>query len=420
MSRMELYDLNIERALISAAMFDPALLDDLASRVMSSDFYLPFHQTLWHAMLELHRDGMPVDEEFARRRLVKDGAFDEVAMIDVMAAAPITNTAAYAKQLIELSQQRQLVSVATAIKKEIVEDGEPAEKAIDAALRRIERVAEHDSARIARKNMTQTEAHQPEFYCASWLPIPKSTLSMIVAPGGTGKTWISLQLAIRIASEDAGKRVFLWLSEDPEGTIKSRYDAIVEKILIGDHSAAAAQIDISTEDPVLLLEMKGRSVAVSSRFYTLRRELREYDVIIIDPLLAFFGGDENDNSQARVFMQPFLNWARSENKAIVFLHHSRKGDPGTASRARGAGAIVDAVRCVYDMDKIYINSSTTEKKPDPLSAHMRRITLTKDNYGAIVHLQSYTFERQITPENSARSYEIEYSDATTASLPEIT
>ena len=238
---------------------------------------------------------------------------------------------------------------------------------------------------------------------------------MVVAPGGTGKTWYVLQLALRIAREDKSNKIFLWLSEDPEGIVKSRYDAIKSKILIGNYDVDS-QIDISTEDPLLLIETHGKSAKLSSKFYAMKRELRDYNVIVIDPLLAFYGGDENDNSQARVFMQPFLNWARSENKAIIFLHHSKKGEATGSSKARGAGAIVDAVRCVYDMEKITVRKSE-KQVPDITQLQHRQFTLTKDNYGAAKYTDGFTFTREITPQSSARVVEVEYEDAQAIDMP---
>jgi len=334
----------------------------------------------------------------------------------LLSANPIGDPRPYLRTLKELAMKRQLMTLATTIKKEIVEDGAEPLRLIDGVIRRAELIAESDGFGIERKTMAYAESGEPEFMTTGWLPIPKATTSMIVAPGGTGKTWLTLQLAIRMAREDAGRKIFLWLSEDPEGIVRSRYDAIISKILIGQKSTEDTQITISTADPVLLLENHGRTAALSPKFYALRRELREYDVIVIDPLLAFFGGDENDNSQARIFMQPFLNWARSENKSIVFVHHSKKGDGDGMSRARGAGALVDAVRCVYDMQKIYVTRNGT-KQIDPALAHMREITLTKDNYGAARHLEGFSVRREITPKGGAREIEVTYEEAKSADMP---
>ncbi len=415
-----MYNLNIERALLSAILFEPYGEDSeyLLNHVSPSDFYLPFHQYYFTSCQDLHQAERPIDEEFIRISLVKSGHFDEVAMVDVMSTNPISNTRGYIHVLKEKAQKRGLVTMATEIKKLIIEDDELPAEVIEHSIKMMERVAENGTVKITRKSMADAEESAPEFICKSWLPIPKYTLTMFVATGGTGKTWLSLQLAIRMAREDAGRKIFLWLSEDPEGTVKSRYNTIIKEIVRGKRDTEDVQIDISTEDPMLLLETRGKTANMSSKFYTMKRELREYDVIMIDPLLAFFGGDENDNSQARVFMQPFLNWARNENKSIIFLHHSKKGEGNNASRARGAGALVDAVRCVYDMDKIYINKSG-EKKLDPISTHMRKLSLTKDNYGAIQHLQSFEVEREITPSKSAPSFEVEYEDCGIMSMPRI-
>lgn len=410
----ELYNLNIERAVLSSLIFEPD--DLLINELQPSDFYLPFHQLVLSACQELMHQGKPLDDEFIRMALGEK--FDEVAMVEIMAANPLGDPRPYIRTVKELAQKRALMNLADVIKKSVSEDGAEPLRVIDAMVKRAERIAESDGFAIARKSMAYAEAGEPEFMLKSWLPIPKATTSMLVAPGGTGKTWLSLQMAIRMAREDAGRKIFLWLSEDPEGVVKSRYDAIIEKILIGQKGTEDSQITISTEDPILLLETQGRTAKLSPKFYAMRRELREYDVIVIDPLLAFFGGDENDNSQARIFMQPFLNWARSENKSIIFVHHSKKGESDGASRARGAGALVDAVRCVYDMQKIYVRKSDG-RQIDPALTHMREITLTKDNYGAARHLESFTVRREITPKSGARSVEISYEEAERLEIPVI-
>jgi len=414
-----IYNIDIERGVLSALLFEPYSSDAeyLLAHLLSTDFYLPFHQAFFRICIELITQEKPVDEAFVRMRLLKENAFNEVEMINIMSATPIVNLRAYVAELREMAQRRALRQVAISMERG-VEEGSSAFELIESSINQIERVAESGSVTIGRKSMADAKESEPEFMVTDWLPIPKGTTSMIVAPGGTGKTWLTLQLAIRMAREDASRKIFLWLSEDSEGIVKSRYEAIVNKILIGKRGGEERRIEISTEDPILLLEGKGRTVTLSSRFYAMKRELREYDVIIIDPLLAFFGGDENDNSQARLFMQPFLNWARSENKVIIFLHHSKKGEAMNASKARGAGAIVDAVRCVYDMDKIYVKKSDG-KRLDPVHLHMRTLTLSKDNYGAAKYLDGFMVQREITPKKSALRIEIEFEDAQVIDMPRL-
>lgn len=144
---------------------------------------------------------------------------------------------------------------------------------------------------------------------------------------------------------------------------------------------------------------------MSYRFEQLKVELKDYDLIVLDPLLAFYGADENDNSQARIFMQPFMNWCKETNKSVVFLHHSNKGDN---SSTRGAGAFVDASRVCYEVNKIY---QKDKKSLDLNSLHLRDIKLSKDNYGAIKHLKQFNVKRHITPQESSKKFvEIVFED----------
>ncbi|MDM5272095.1 AAA family ATPase [Sulfurovum sp. zt1-1] len=413
-----MYNLNIERGVLASILFDPydQNIETLYTRLSSNDFYLPFHQYLFNACYRLHSEGKPIDEEFTRYMLNKEGKFDEVAMLDLLSSNPLSNIDEYVNELKSMSQKRLLATLSTDIKKKIIEDGALPLEVIDSTIKRLESIAEGGTLTIGRKSIFDTEAKDPEFICKNWIPIPLGTITIFAAPGGTGKTWLVLQVAYRAALE--GKKVFLWLSEDPEGIVRSRFDAMLDKIVDTYGDVYRDLIHISTDDPILLLEGRGRTVNMSSKFYAMKRELSEYDVIVLDPLLAFYGGDENDNSQARVFMQPFLNWVRGTERSLIFLHHSKKGDSNGMTKARGAGAIVDAVRCVYDMEKITIRKDGKDV-PDPMKADMRRFMITKDNYGAARYTGGYVFERQITPRNSAPSFEVTYDDNDNLDMPRI-
>jgi len=119
---MELYNLNIERAVLSAIIFDPEIYEEVAAVLAPSDFYLPFHQHLFNAMEKLFEEELPIDEEFLKSQLQKIDKFDEEAFIEVLSANPITNTKAYVKEIKDYSNKRALVTLATEIKKLTIED----------------------------------------------------------------------------------------------------------------------------------------------------------------------------------------------------------------------------------------------------------------------------------------------------------
>ena len=125
--------------------------------------------------------------------------------------------------------------------------------------------------------------------------------------------------------------------------------------------------------------------------------LKDYDVIILDPLIAMFGADENNNGYARKFINLFTRWATKEEKTIIFIHHGTKN----SSQSRGASAFVDAVRLVYRVE--IIKNDTGEMVEDD----MRWILLDKDNNGAKKYLGSQKVKRQVFPRKRS-VIEIEY------------
>ncbi len=118
----ELYNLNIERSVLSAIIFDSEIYEDIASVLTYDDFYLPFHQYLFLAMNTLFEKELPIDEEFLKKELQKNNKFDESAMLEVLSANPITNTKAYTQEIKAYSNKRALLTLATEIKKLTIED----------------------------------------------------------------------------------------------------------------------------------------------------------------------------------------------------------------------------------------------------------------------------------------------------------
>ena len=239
-------------------------------------------------------------------------------------------------------------------------------------------------------NANDIQAKEPSFYCAEWLPIPKNTLTMISAPGGTGKSFLSIQLAIRIIAENPSHRVLLWLSEDPLYYTKDRIDKIFNRIvphLIDKKEEILANIDIIGAEHQTIyfnalnkddLEQLGNELVVN------------YNVVILDPLIAFYGGEENSNSEARAFMNILNRMAQERLLSIVLIHHHNKNN-GDGARTRGASAFVDAVRLLYTLNTI------KDKENKEIHPTKRLIKIEKDNWGVRQLLDTSEFEREILP-----------------------
>lgn len=207
------------------------------------------------------------------------------------------------------------------------------------------------------KPLIEVEQKKPEFYLEDFLPIPKSALTMLSAPGGSGKSFLSIQLAIRLAQNEKSK-ILLWLSEDPSGLTKHRAEEILNKIpSVGNH---LRNIDIIDDMPQHLTHQNYKSY---------KELFTPYSLIVLDPLIAFYGGEENSNTQARYFMNMLNKIARDNMQSFIIVHHSTKANKDQESKSRGAGAFVDAVRLSYEIR--VIEDSTL----------LREVAVTKDNFG---------------------------------------
>lgn len=125
-----IYSINIERAVLSSIFFNPEELEDVLGVLKPEDFYLPAHQIIFEAMIKLQDEDMPIDEDIIRTR-INTKSFDDSVLIEILSANPITNTQAYVKEIKNASVKRELISLATSIKKLSLEDEVSANEALD-------------------------------------------------------------------------------------------------------------------------------------------------------------------------------------------------------------------------------------------------------------------------------------------------
>lgn len=127
----KLYNLAFERAVLSSVIFEPSQYDELDNILKPDDFYLPAHQDILSAIQSLFRRDEPIDEEFLRKELSTKKKFDENVMLEILSANPISNTAAYVKEIKEKSLKRHLLTLTTEIKKVTLEEELPGSDVVD-------------------------------------------------------------------------------------------------------------------------------------------------------------------------------------------------------------------------------------------------------------------------------------------------
>lgn len=394
------FTIEIEKLVLSSIIFNPILMDGISHILKAEDFFIKAHRDIFEIMLELHHDEMPIDEDFILKSSKK--TIDESVLLNILSSKPITKVNKYVDVLKEESIRRQIQSLSIELKRESENENITNFEIFELLKDRQNEIISNVQNRIDKTSILDIEEDEPKFYLKDWLPIPQGTITMISAPGGTGKTWLIVQLALKFILENSDRKAFLWLSEDLSSIVKHRMKSICENIIFEELDERFKNIDITNTAPYPFLQKDKGVFKMSYKFDELKIELKEYDLIVLDPLLAFYGADENDNSNARLFMQPFMNWAKDTKKSIIFLHHSSKSSVNdNSSKSRGAGAFVDASRVCYELNKIYEKDNKTL---DFDSLHLRDIKLSKDNYGAIKYLKKFNVIRHITPKESSKSF----------------
>ncbi|WP_084140378.1 AAA family ATPase [Brevundimonas nasdae] len=183
-------------------------------------------------------------------------------------------------------------------------------------------------------------------------------VSATFAPGGVGKSALSLAEAMSMAS---GKpilninprcrlRVGYWNGEDPfEETERRTLAAAILHDMTCDDLEGWLHLGTGREDAVTIAEetASGSTIMapnVEAVIDTIRA-LR-LDVVILDPFVSTHRVNENDNNAIDRVVKQWARIADQCNVAIELVHHTRKtnGADTTVEDGRGAGALVAGVR----------------------------------------------------------------------------
>lgn len=183
---------------------------------------------------------------------------------------------------------------------------------------------------------------------------------MLAAPGGSGKSLFTLQLAITLAlGEPWGsfhprrKARTLIINVEDDLHEQRRRLAAARRVMGPDQDALRGMVHLvaDTDNIIVAGFDEHRRVMVAKPIvpvlvdYIRRNQI---DVLIVDPFTETFEGDENDNSEVKWAMRIWRDEiAKATGCAVYLVHHTTKyaaGGAGDANVVRGAGAIVNSTR----------------------------------------------------------------------------
>lgn len=225
---MELYNLDIERGILSAILFDGKIYEDVASILKPSDFYLPFHQNIFAAMEDLSKKDYPIDEIFLRDYLTKQNKFDEELFLEILGTAPIEAVEAYAREIKDLAVKRELIHLSNEIKKTVLEDDKKAIEEVEEIQGKLFSIAtsnlagdfknsqviidetlEYIKAQVSKQNKIVTGLD------TGYVELNRMTsgfgegdLIILAARPSMGKTALALNLALNVLKQNKGVAIF--------------------------------------------------------------------------------------------------------------------------------------------------------------------------------------------------------------------
>lgn len=194
----------------------------------------------------------------------------------------------------------------------------------------------------------------------AWLTpqLCRRNVSVLVAPGGAGKTTLAIALAMSLATGRPligekvhhRARVLLVTAEDGRDELRRRLRAARMHHEIGKLDDWLRMVVLTGRDAAIATMDQGRAIETgnAARIEKIIRD-RRIDAVILDPMIKLAGVPENDNTAVDFVMRLLVGIADSCNVAIMLLHHVRKGslEPGSADAARGAKSLIDAARLAF-------------------------------------------------------------------------
>jgi hypothetical protein len=186
----------------------------------------------------------------------------------------------------------------------------------------------------------------------------RSFVSVLVAPGGTGKslwamaTGVSLATGISLLGEHVYSRTNVWLInlDDPMDELNRRFAALRMHYNLPASDWRGRFFMNSGEERGLFMakmEMTNDGFAVvhpDEAALESHIANNRIGLLIVDPFAESHTLEENSNPQMVAATAAWRRVARRTGCSVLLVHHVRKGSGGDIESARGAKALTDSAR----------------------------------------------------------------------------
>jgi AAA domain len=264
--------------------------------------------------------------------------------------------------------------------------------------------------------------------------LPLGKVGLLVAPGGTGKSQLALQLALAVATGgmladwwQVGEkgRVLALFAEEDEEELHRRVWAVLRGRALTPEQEADLRRNLFIRSMIAsdnLMTKADKDGAVTRTDFVERlcatvQELPDLRLIIVDPASRFRGGNENFAEDATRFVEALELIAKTTGATVLVLHHANKASTKDGeqnqSAARGSSALTDGVR--WQMNLAPLTDTQAEALGIAKDAKHKYIAakVTKSNYapmGDTVYLRRGEHDGVLTYQEPQEAHRVTQAD----------
>ncbi|MGK2740342.1 AAA family ATPase [Tepidicaulis sp. LMO-SS28] len=218
----------------------------------------------------------------------------------------------------------------------------------------------HTECNLEWKKFSDLSLHWPDWLIKGILP--RNSLICVFGKRGQGKTFLALDWACSIAAEnewlghqvlapsDRPNRIVYLLAERPDGLLRRLHGWIKHRHETGDETTTETKgreiFDAGdgqfffAETPVRIDQEHERNALVENL-----SKLPPIDLIVVDPMISFMGGSENEARDMQRFIEGLRVVSTELNCSILLVHHEGK----KANGARGSSALEAGMDTVLNL-----------------------------------------------------------------------
>lgn len=190
-------------------------------------------------------------------------------------------------------------------------------------------------------------------------------VTMLVSPGGVGKTAWTLAAALSCASGESllgddphhAMNVWVYNLEDDIDEMRRRLRAALEYYGLSARGEVLDRLRLNSgrDRGLKIVRMRDDQFVVTPDKAKLVAEMlrNRIEVLVIDPFIYAHDLPENSNEAMGEALRQFNHIAQATGAAVLLVHHTKKGaTAGDPESSRGAGAQIGGARKVLTMAKM--------------------------------------------------------------------